>query len=49
MAAVPGGFRPLQPTVTASPAKGDWGGIQLDRGSRDVINSAIFRYRRAGS
>ena len=37
---------PVLPTsVTApAPAQADWGGIQLDANSRDVINSAIFRY-----
>jgi hypothetical protein len=30
--------------LTPAPAKGDWGGIQLDAGSRDTINSAIFNY-----
>ena len=30
--------------LTPAPAKADWGGIQLDAGSRDTINSAIFDY-----
>ncbi len=29
---------------TPPPAKADWGGIQLDPGSRDTINSAIIEY-----
>ena len=30
--------------LTPAPAKADWGGIQLDAGSRDTINSAIINY-----
>ena len=30
--------------LTPAPAKADWGGIQLDAGSRDTINSAVINY-----
>ena len=29
---------------TTEPGQGSWGGIQLDAGSRDTINGAVFQY-----